>query len=360
MFLRHSVNAFYYYCIMNEEQSKKSIEALGEFGLIDHLTANFQHQNPATVYGVGDDCAVIERDENSYSVVSTELFLENIHFDLMYVPLKHLGFKVISASVSDIYAMNARAEQVLLGVGLSSRFPLEAMEEFYEGVRNACTFYNVDLIGGDTSSSSKGLMISITAIGSVNKSDIVYRGGANTNDILMVSGDLGRPYLGLQILEREKSVFLANPTIQPELAPFDPLIKKQLMPEARKDVIGLLSQLDVVPTSMIDISDGLASELIHLCTKSKLGCIIHEEKIPYHEDTMLVASEFNLSPLTCAMNGGEEYELLFSVTQADFIKLKGNPHFTPIGYFTEELGIAQLMDQSGALHEIKAQGWTHF
>jgi thiamine-monophosphate kinase len=256
--------------------------------------------------------------------------------------------------------MNARAEQVLLGVGLSSRFPLEAMEEFYEGVRNACTFYNVHLIGGDTSSSSKGLMISITAIGSVNKSDIVYRGGANTNDILMVSGDLGRPYLGLQILEREKSVFLANPTIQPELAPFDPLIKKQLMPEARKDVIGLLSQLDVVPTSMIDISDGLASELIHLCTKSKLGCIIHEEKIPYHEDTMLVASEFNLSPLTCAMNGGEEYELLFSVTQADFIKLKGNPHFTPIGYFTEELGIAQLMDQSGALHEIKAQGWTHF
>jgi thiamine-monophosphate kinase len=203
-------------------------------------------------------------------------------------------------------------------------------------------------------------MLSVTAIGKVEKSKISYRKGAKTNDIIMVSGDLGRPYLGLQILEREKSVFLANPNIQPELAPYDPLIKKQLMPEARKDVISLLQQLGVVPSAMIDISDGLASELKHLCAASNLGCIIHEEKLPYHEDTMLLASEFNLSPLTCAMNGGEEYELLFSVSQQDFLTLKGNPHFTPIGYFTEEHGLAQLMDQSGSVHEIKAQGWAHF
>jgi thiamine-monophosphate kinase len=292
--------------------------------------------------------------------VSSDLFLENIHFDLMYVPLKHLGYKAISASISDVYAMNGMAEQVVVNIGLSSRFPLEAIEELYEGIQKACEHFQVDLVGGDTSSSSKGLMLSVTAIGKVEKSKISYRKGAKTNDIIMVSGDLGRPYLGLQILEREKSVFLANPNIQPELAPYDPLIKKQLMPEARKDVISLLQQLGVVPSAMIDISDGLASELKHLCAASNLGCIIHEEKLPYHEDTMLLAPEFNLSPLTCAMNGGEEYELLFSVSQQDFLTLKGNPHFTPIGYFTEEHGLAQLMDQAGSIHEIKAQGWAHF
>ncbi len=345
---------------MKEDLGKQSIESLGEFGLINHLTAAFNASNSSTVFGVGDDCAVIVRDEATYTLVSSDLFLENIHFDLMYVPLKHLGYKVISASISDVYAMNGMAEQVVVNIGLSSRFPLEAIEELYEGIQKACEHFQVDLVGGDTSSSSKGLMLSVTAIGKVSKSRISYRKGAKTNDIIMVSGDLGRPYLGLQILEREKSVFLANPNIQPELAPFDPLIKKQLMPEARKDVISLLEQLGVVPSSMIDISDGLASELKHLCAASKLGCIIHEEKLPYHEDTMLLASEFNLSPLTCAMNGGEEYELLFSVSQEDFLALKGNPHFTPIGYFTEEDGIAQLMDQSGSIHEIKAQGWAHF
>jgi len=345
---------------MKEDLEKKSIESLGEFGLINHLTAAFNAANSSTVLGIGDDCAVIERDESTYTLVSSDLFLENIHFDLMYVPLKHLGYKAISASISDVYAMNGMAEQVVVNIGLSSRFPLEAIEELYEGIQKACEHFQVDLVGGDTSSSSKGLMLSVTAIGKVEKSKISYRKGAKTNDIIMVSGDLGRPYLGLQILEREKSVFLANPNIQPELAPYDPLIKKQLMPEARKDVISLLQQLGVVPSAMIDISDGLASELKHLCAASNLGCIIHEEKLPYHEDTMLIASEFHLSPLTCAMNGGEEYELLFSVSQHDFLTLKGNPHFTPIGYFTEEHGLAQLMDQSGAIHEIKAQGWAHF
>jgi thiamine-monophosphate kinase len=345
---------------MKEDLEKKSIESLGEFGLINHLTAAFNAANSSTVLGIGDDCAVIERDESTYTLVSSDLFLENIHFDLMYVPLKHLGYKAISASISDVYAMNGMAEQVVVNIGLSSRFPLEAIEELYEGIQKACEHFQVDLVGGDTSSSSKGLMLSVTAIGKVEKSKISYRKGAKTNDIIMVSGDLGRPYLGLQILEREKSVFLANPNIQPELAPYDPLIKKQLMPEARKDVISLLQQLGVVPSAMIDISDGLASELKHLCAASNLGCIIHEEKLPYHEDTMLLAPEFNLSPLTCAMNGGEEYELLFSVSQQDFLTLKGNPHFTPIGYFTEEHGLAQLMDQAGSIHEIKAQGWAHF
>jgi thiamine-monophosphate kinase len=345
---------------MKEDLEKKSIESLGEFGLINHLTAAFNAANSSTVLGIGDDCAVIERDESTFTLVSSDLFLENIHFDLMYVPLKHLGYKAISASISDVYAMNGMAEQVVVNIGLSSRFPLEAIEELYEGIQKACEHFQVDLVGGDTSSSSKGLMLSVTAIGKVEKSKISYRKGAKTNDIIMVSGDLGRPYLGLQILEREKSVFLANPNIQPELAPYDPLIKKQLMPEARKDVISLLQQLGVVPSAMIDISDGLASELKHLCAASNLGCIIHEEKLPYHEDTMLLAPEFNLSPLTCAMNGGEEYELLFSVSQKDFLTLKGNPHFTPIGYFTEEHGLAQLMDQAGSIHEIKAQGWAHF
>ena len=345
---------------MNQDQEKNSIERLGEFGLIKHLTSGFALHNSSSIVGVGDDCAVIHRDDTTFTLISSELFLENIHFDLMYVPLKQLGFKAISASVSDVYAMNGMAEQVTVNIGFSSRFPLEAIEELYEGIRGACDFFNVDLIGGDTSSSSKGLMISVTAIGKVDKHKVAYRRGASSKDIIMVSGDLGSAYLGLQILEREKSVFLANPNIQPELAPYDPLIKKQLMPEARVDVVKLLEELGVVPTSMIDISDGLASELIHLCEANKLGCVIHEEKIPYQEDTMLVATEFNISPLTCAMNGGEDYELLFSVSQKDFDKLKGNPHFTPIGYYTDEEGTAKLIDQSGIIHELKAQGWNHF
>lgn len=345
---------------MNDNQDKKSIESLGEFGLINHLTSNFKKGQSSTVLGIGDDCAVLERDKKALSLISTDLFIENIHFDLMYVPLKHLGFKAISASVSDIYAMNGHCQQVLVGLAVSSRFPLGALEELYEGIHSACSFYNIDLVGGDTSSSSKGLMISVTAVGTVNKNEIAYRSGAKPNDILLISGDLGRPYLGLQILEREKSVYLANPNIQPELTAYDSLVKKQLMPEARRDVVEILKALNVVPTSMIDVSDGLASELLHLTKESELGCMVYEDKLPYHEDTLLMAGEFNLSPLTCAMNGGEEYELLFSVSPDDFPKIQGNPHFTPIGYFTGKNESALWIDQQGSAHDIQAQGWTHF
>jgi len=293
-------------------------------------------------------------------LVSKELLLEGIHFDLTYVPLSHLGFKAVSASVSDIYAMNGKPTQVLVGLGVSSRFTLEAVDSLYEGIHRAAAMYGVDLVGGDTTSSVNGLTLSVTVLGSVAKGKITYRKGASVNDILMVSGDLGRAYLGLQVLEREKAVFMANPTIQPELDAFDFLVKKQLMPEARKDVVEVLAALGVTPTSMIDISDGLASEALHLCKASALGCVLFENKMPYHEDVVLNAETFGLAPLTCAMNGGEDYELLFSVSPQDFEQIKGNPHFTPIGYFTDLHGGAKLQDNQGALHEITAQGWRHF
>lgn len=345
---------------MSKEELKPSIESLGEFGLIKHLTDSFSSQNQNTVLGIGDDCAVIARDDKSFTLHSTDLFIENIHFDLMYVPLKHLGFKVISASVSDVYAMNGTPEQVFVSLAFSSRFPLEAIEELYEGIKSACSLYKVDLAGGDTSSSNKGLLISVGVIGRVEKNKITYRKGAKVNDIIMVSGDLGRPYLGLQILEREKSVFLSNSNIQPELEAFDPLIKKQLMPEARFDAIDVLNKLDIIPSAMIDVSDGLASELIHLSMAGTLGCVVYEDKIPYHEMTLTTASDFGLSPLTCAMNGGEEYELLFSISPSDFPKIQGNPLFTPIGHFTESKEGCRFVDNGGQQHELKAQGWAHF
>lgn len=339
---------------------EKSIETLGEFGLIDHLTRNSKQFSTSTHLGVGDDCAVLMANDEEYLLVSKELLLEGIHFDLTYVPLSHLGFKAISASVSDIYAMNGKPTQVLVGLGVSSRFTLEAVDSLYEGIHRAAAMYGVDLVGGDTTSSVNGLTLSVTVLGSVAKGKITYRKGASVNDILMVSGDLGRAYLGLQVLEREKAVFMANPTIQPELDAFDFLVKKQLMPEARKDVVEVLAALGVTPTSMIDISDGLASEALHLCKASALGCVLFENKMPYHEDVVLNAETFGLAPLTCAMNGGEDYELLFSVSPQDFEQIKGNPHFTPIGYFTDLHGGAKLQDNQGALHEITAQGWRHF
>jgi len=345
---------------MTKINKAKSIDQLGEFGLIDHLTQEFTAQNKSTMLGVGDDCAVIERDDNYFTLVSKEVMIENIHFDLMYVPLKQLGYKAVSCAVSDVYAMNGRPEQILLAIGMSSRFPIEAMEDFYRGINHACSFYGVDLVGGDTSSTPQGLMISITVIGKVEKDKICYRSGGNPTDILMVTGDLGRPYLGLQILEREKNVFLSNPTIQPELERFDTLVKKQLMPTARKDMVDLLESLQVIPTSMIDISDGLASEILHLCSKGKVGCCIYENKLPFHEDTLLMASDFNLIPAMCAMNGGEEYELLFSVAQSDYSKIQGNPHFTPVGYYVSASEGCYFEDNSGVKHQINAQGWRHF
>jgi thiamine-monophosphate kinase len=345
---------------MDQENKRKTIQDLGEFGLIDYLTNDFKNQNASTIFSVGDDCAVLERDNQSFTLVSKDLFIENVHFDLIYVPLKQLGYKVVSAAVSDIYAMNGFAEQIIVGIGLSNRFPLEALEELYEGIYEGCREYKIDLIGGDTSSSAKGLFLSVTAIGQVLKSKITYRHGGRASDIIMVSGDLGRPYLGLQILEREKSVYLSNPSIQPELEQFEVLVKKQLMPKSRRDIIELFDQLNVIPSSMIDISDGLASEIFHLCSKSNLGCVIFEEKLPFHEETLLKASEFNLSPLTCAMNGGEEYELLFSIKQEEYSRIQGNPNFTPIGYFQEPNFGIMLQDTAGTQHGIQAQGWRHF
>lgn len=341
-------------------QNHKNIQSLGEFGLIDHLTKANAEKLMHSVFGVGDDCAVLNKNKDEYTLVSKDLFLEGIHFDLTYVPLAHLGYKAISASISDICAMNGKAEQVLVGMGLSSRFSLEALEALYQGINRACDQFGVDLVGGDTSSTLNGLTLSVTALGCVSQKNIVYRKGASANDILMVSGDLGRPYLGLQVLEREKEVFLSNPKIHPDLDAFDFLVKRQLMPEARTDVVEILAVLGVVPTSMIDISDGLASEALHLCKASNLGCVIFENKIPFHEDVILNAETFGLSPLTCAMNGGEEYELLFTISPKDFDKIKGNPHFTPIGYFTDDHVGAKLQDNQGGVHEIKAQGWRHF
>jgi len=345
---------------MHEKRAAKSIKDLGEFGLIEHLTQSSKAKGGSTIFSIGDDCAVIERDGLSYTLVSKDVMMENIHFDLMYVPLKHLGFKAVSAALSDVFAMNGTAEQILIAVAASSRFPLEAFEELYEGIHHACSVFDVDLVGGDTSSAAQGLMVSVSVIGKVDKSKICYRSGGKPNDLLILSGDLGRPYLGLQILEREKSVFLSNPQIQPELDRFDVLVKKQLMPSARKDIIELLSALEIVPTSMIDVSDGLASELLHLCNRGKLGCNVYENKLPFHEETLLMATEFNLTPLTCAMNGGEEYELLFSISQEDYPKIQGNPHFTIIGHFTVENEGCNLIDNSGTAHPLKAQGWRHF
>ena len=333
---------------------------LGEFGLIDRLTSKFEKLNSSTIYGVGDDAAVLDRNKNEYSLVSTDFLLEGVHFNLAYTPLKHLGYKAVAVNVSDICAMNGTAEHITVSIAVSNRFPLEALEELYDGIRIACKTYNVDLIGGDTSSSLTGLCISVTAVGRVRKSDIVYRSGAKEHDLLCVSGDLGAAYMGLQILEREKSVFNANPDIQPDLDGHDYIIGRQLKPEARQDVIKILSELKVKPTAMIDISDGLASEIKHLCKASKVGCHLYDEKIPIDGQTSITSIELNVNPNTAALNGGEDYELLFTVPQADYEKVAANPNITVIGHITHEQDGQYLIDKHGAAVELKAQGWKHF
>lgn len=337
-----------------------NISELGEFGLIDHLTNKFELKNATSLLGVGDDAAVIAVSEEEVLLVSTDMLIEGIHFSLMYMPLKHLGYKAVAVNVSDICAMNGTAEQITVSLAVSSRFPLEALEELYEGIRVACDNYNVDLVGGDTSSSVSGLTINITALGRAKKKDVAYRSGAKEMDLLVVTGDLGAAYMGLQVLEREKEVFKANPNIQPDLDGHDYIIERQLKPEARKDIIGFLKELDVVPTSMIDVSDGLASEIIHLCKASKVGCYVYDEKIPIDAKTSMMALEFNLDPSTCALNGGEDYELLFTIKQADFDKIKGNPNMTVIGHITHEDDGTYFIDKNGAALELKAQGWSHF
>jgi thiamine-monophosphate kinase len=309
-------------------EKRTELEELGEFGLIDQLTNQFTTHVSTTLKGVGDDAAVISISETDVMLVSTDMLLEGVHFNLMYTPLMHLGYKAVMVNLSDIFAMNGTAQQITVSIAVSNRFPLEALEELYAGIKKACDFYRVDLVGGDTSSSLSGLTISITAIGKAAKSEVVYRSGAKENDLLVVSGDLGAAYMGLQLLEREKEVFKANPAMQPDLEGNDYLLERQLKPEARQDIIQFLKQLEVKPTSMIDISDGLASEIFHLCKSSHVGCTIYDEKIPIDAKTSMTALEFNIDPVTCALNGGEDYELLFTVSMEDYDKIKGNPHMT--------------------------------
>jgi len=344
---------------MFENQEKTNIETLGEFGLINHLTQNIKISQKSTLKGVGDDAAVLDF-KGKKVLVSTDMLLEGIHFDLAYTPLKHLGYKSIQVNLSDIYAMNAMASQVTVSIGISSKFPLEAVEELYEGIYLACEKYNVDLIGGDTTSSKQGLVISVTSIGYADEKDIVYRKGAEDGDLICVSGDLGGAYTGLQLLEREKLIYLENPNIQPDLEGKDYIVERQLKPEARKDIIELLQGIKVKPTAMIDISDGLASEILHICKQSNKGCNLYEDKIPLDPMTYETAREFNLDPTVCALSGGEDYELLFTVKQADYDKIKFKMDITIIGYITEPSAGCNLVTKTGNIHPIKAQGWNAF
>lgn len=337
------------------------ISQLGEFGLIKHLTEKFVLQNPSSHLGVGDDAAVVEYEVGQQTVVSTDLLIEGVHFNLNYAPLKHVGYKAVVVNLSDIAAMNAVPQQILVSVAVSNRFPVEAMEELYVGIGLACTRYGVDLIGGDTTSSTSGLMISVTAIGKARKDNIVTRQGAKEHNLLVVTGDLGAAYMGLQVLERENAVFLANPDMQPEMEGYEYILERQLKPEARTDVNQILQELDVKPTAMIDISDGLASEVLHLAEKSGVGFQVYEEKIPLDALTMTTAEEFHLNPVMAALNGGEDYELLFTIAAADFDKIKNHPDFTVIGHaVSANQGNHLVLSGSHELAELKAQGWENF
>lgn len=338
------------------EIKRTELSALGEFGLIDILTKDVELKQKSSVKGIGDDAAVLDMGDH-YQLISTDMLLEGIHFNLMYAPLKHLGYKSVIVNLSDIYAMNGKPEQVTVSIAVSNRFSLEALEEFYEGINLACKLYNVDLVGGDTTSSKSGFAISITAIGRVDKNKVVYRSGAKENELLVVTGDLGGAYMGLQLLEREKQVFEAAPTAQPDLAGKDYILERQLKPEARKDIVEMFSKMDVKPTSMIDVSDGLASECIHIAKSSDVGFTIYEDKVPIDPTTFSTAREFNLDPITCAMNGGEDYELLFTIDQGDHEKVKGNPNMSFIGHITDKASGHQLISTGGSSVQVTAQGW---
>ena len=330
---------------------------LGEFELIDRLTERFENHNPSTLKGVGDDAAVMDFKDKK-TVVSTDLLIEGVHFDLSYVPLKHLGYKAVSVNVSDIYAMNATATQITVSIAVSNRFPLEALEELYAGIRLACDRYKVDLVGGDTTSSTRGLIISVTAIGEANEEDLVYRNAAQPNDLIVLTGDIGGAYMGLQILEREKAVFQVNPNSQPDIEMYSYILERQLKPEARKDIPPLLKQLGVKPTAMMDVSDGLSSEILHICKQSGVGCRLYEDKIPLDPQVISTCEEFNLDSTTIALSGGEDYELLFTIAQADYDKIKGNPNFSVIGYITDKEEGVNLVTRAGQFIPIIARGWN--
>lgn len=343
--------------IENKNQSKTDLSQLGEFGLIQLLTKNLKIQQESTTKGIGDDAAVLDF-KNKKTVVSTDLLIEGIHFDLAYMPLKHLGYKAVVSNISDICAMNALPTQITVSLAVSNRFPLEALEELYEGITLASNFYKVDVIGGDTTSSQKGLIISITAIGIADEEELIYRDGAQDTDLLVVTGDIGAAYMGLQVLEREKQVYLVNPNSQPDLEAYEYLIERQLKPEARTDIKKLLEELDVKPTSMIDISDGLSSEIIHLCTQSKVGCNLYEDKLPLDPQFINTCEEFNIDSTTIAINGGEDYELLFTIKMGDFEKIKGNPNLSIIGHMTQQSEGIHIVTRANTKIPLKAQGWN--
>ncbi len=342
----------------NKKTKTTEISELGEFKLIDHLTAKLNISNKSTVKGVGDDAAILDYTDKKI-VLSTEIFTEGVHFNLMYFPLKHLGYKIVVAGISDICAMNAIPRQIMLSLALSGKFSVEALNELYEGVHLACEQYGVDLIGGDTTSSLTGLVVNITAIGEASEKELVYRNGAKENDLLCVSGDLGGAYMGLQLLERENEVFKANPEIQPRLEGYDYILQRQLKPEARTDIKGILKKLDIQPTSMIDISDGLASEIMHLCKASGLGCRLCEENVPLDMQTKAMADELSINPLVAALNGGEDFELLFTVRIEDHEKIKNDTDITILGHMTNAKEGMNLVTTGGSFIALTAQGWKN-
>jgi len=345
--------------IEDKNRHRTELSDLGEFGLIDHLTKNFKINHKSTIKGVGDDAAVLEFKDNKI-VVTTDLLVEGVHFDLSYMPLKHLGYKSVVVNLSDVCAMNATPTQITVSIAVSNRFPLEALEELYAGIETAASIYNIDVVGGDTTSSTTGLLISITAIGTIDADNEVYRHGAKPNDLLVVSGDLGGAYLGLQVLEREKEVYKVNPNSQPDLEPYSYIIERQLKPEARKDIIKLLKDLDVKPSSMIDISDGLSSEIMHICKQSEVGCDLFEDKIPLDPVVISTCEEFNIDSTTVALNGGEDYELLMTISQENYPKIKANPSLTVIGFIKEKESGIHLVTRAETKIPIKAQGWKNF
>lgn len=336
------------------------VNTLGEFGLIEHLTKDVIHYNESTSLGIGDDAAVIDIGNGNCHVVTTDMMVESIHFDLVYTPLKHLGYKAVVTNLSDIYAMNAIPKQITVSLAISSKYSVEALDELYDGIKLACKMYEVDLIGGDMTSSPKGMVISVTAIGIAKQEDIVRRSGAQIDDIICVTGDLGAAYVGLQLLEREKQLYLNQPNIQPELENAKYLIERQLKPEACKMTIEYFAKNNLKPTSMIDVSDGLASELFHISKASNVGMIVEEIKVPIHDDTQMMSLKFNIDPITCALNGGEDYELLFTVKESDLDKVRYMPNVYIIGDVVEPVNGVKLFSSGGKMHPMKAQGWNHF
>jgi thiamine-monophosphate kinase len=338
--------------------NRTEISSLGEFGLIGHLTRNIEFQNASSILGVGDDAAVIDHF-GKQTVITTDLLIEGVHFDLAYTPLKHLGYKSVIVNLSDVYAMNAVPTQITVSLGISNRFSVEALDEFYEGVYAACRNYGVDLVGGDTASSQKGFIISVTAIGEVAPDKFVKRSTAQKGDLLCVSGDLGAAYVGLLFLEREKKIFMESPGVQPDLEGESYVIGRLLKPEARKDIIDFFTAQEIMPTSLMDISDGLSSEILHICKNSNLGCVLYEDKIPVHEDMKKAAFKFEIDPTACALSGGEDYELLFTVAQSDYDKLVLNEQISVVGYMTEPEAGAYIITKGGNKYPITAQGWNH-